>query len=166
MTYDNEKPATIEHVDGYYEARFQRFIEHAQDEVWSMLIEPSKFVLWLAPGEIEPRTGGSAKLDFADSGIIIDSRVSAYEAPALLEYSWSGPGGPLRPLRWEIETVQGGTLLTLTLRSPEDEDIARTCAGWEAHLMMLMAAIEGLPIKFPFAHFMATREIYKQMLAD
>ena len=73
MTYDNEKPATIEHVDGYYEARFQRFIEHAQDEVWSMLIEPSKFVLWLAPGEIEPRTGGSAKLDFADSGIIIDS---------------------------------------------------------------------------------------------
>ena len=60
--------------------------------------------------------------------------------------------------------MENGTRLTLTLRSPEDEDIARTCAGWEAHLMMLMAAIEGLPIKFPFDHFMTTREAYKQMV--
>lgn len=57
--------------------------------------------------------------------------------------------------------MENGTRLTLSLRSPEDEDIARTCAGWEAHLMMLMVAIEGLPIKFPFDHFMATREAYK-----
>ena len=84
----------------------------------------------------------------------------------LLEYSWSGPGEPLRPLRWEIEKLDDGTRLTLSLYSPQDEDIARTCAGWEAHLMMLMAAIEGVPIKFPFDRFMATREAYKQMLAD
>ena len=32
--------------------------------------------------------------------------------------------------------------------------------------MMLMAAIEGLPIKFPFDHFLATREAYRQMVAD
>ncbi|MCP4984130.1 MAG: polyketide cyclase [Gammaproteobacteria bacterium] len=131
-----------------------------------MLTAPSRFVEWLAPGEIELHKGGSAKLDFVDSGIVIDSSVSECEAPRLLEYSWSAPGEPLRPLRWETEKVESGTRLTLTLRSPQDEDIARTCAGWEAHLMMLMAAIEGVPIKFPFDRFMAMREEYKQMLAD
>jgi hypothetical protein len=53
----------------------------------------------------------------------------------------------------------------LTLRIPEDEDIARSCAGWEAHLMMLLAAIEGVPIKFPFERFQATREAYKALIA-
>jgi len=166
MTDDNEALGTIERIDDHYEARLQRVVEHEQDAVWAMLTEPARFVEWLAPGEIELRKGGSAKLDFADSGIVIDSSVSECEAPRLLEYSWSGPGEPLRPLRWETEAVTNGTRLTLTLRSPADEDIARTCAGWEAHLMMLMAAIEGVPIKFPFDHFMATREQYRQMLAD
>jgi uncharacterized protein YndB with AHSA1/START domain len=129
-----------------------------------MLTDPARIVEWLAPGEIELRKGGSAKLDFADSGIVIDSIVSDYEAPRLLEYSWSAPGEPLRPLRWETETVENGTRLTLSLRTPEDGDIARTCAGWEAHLMMLMAAIEGVPIKFPFDRFMSSREKYGQML--
>jgi uncharacterized protein YndB with AHSA1/START domain len=163
MTDANEALGTIERADGYYEARLQRFIEHEQEAVWAMLTDPARMVEWLAPGVIELRKGGSAKLDFADSGIVIDSSVSEFEAPRLLEYSWSGPGEPLRPLRWETEAVENGTRLTLTLRSPEDEDIARTCAGWEAHLMMLMAAIEGVPIKFPFDHFMATREAYKQV---
>ena len=166
MTEENEALGTIERGDGYYEAHLQRVLDHDQEAVWAMLTEPARIVEWLAPGEIELRKGGSAKLDFVDSGIVIDSTVSECEAPYLLEYSWSGPGEPLRPLRWETEQRQDGTRLTLSLRSPEDEDIARTCAGWEAHLMMLMAAIEGVPIKFPFDHFMATREQYRQMLAD
>ena len=166
MTDDNEALGTIELVDDHYEARLQRILDHDQDAVWAMLTDPARIVEWLAPGVIELRKGGSAKLDFADSGIVIDSTVSEYEAPQLLEYSWSGPGEPLRPLRWETEKLNDGTRLTLSLRSPQDEDIARTCAGWEAHLMMLMAAIEGVPIKFPFDRFMATREAYKQMLTD
>jgi hypothetical protein len=68
-------------------------------------------------------------------------------------------------LRWETEAIENGTRLALTLRSPADEDIARFCAGWEAHLMMLMAAIEGIPIKFPFDRFTSTREAYRQILS-
>jgi hypothetical protein len=49
---------------------------------------------------------------------------------------------------------------------PENEDIARACAGWEAHLMMLLAAIEGVPMKFPFERFKSTREAYKAQLAQ
>ena len=67
---------------------------------------------------------------------------------------------------YEIEPVGNDTRLVLTLIVPDDEDIARSCAGWEAHLMMLLAAIEGVPIKFPFERFQATRGEYNKQLAD
>lgn len=58
-----------------------------------------------------------------------------------------------------------GTTLTLILSLPAAEDAARSCAGWEAHLEMLEAALEGVPIKFPFERFKASRETYNQILA-
>ena len=33
------------------------------------------------------------------------------------------------------------TRLTLTLRLPAEEDMARSCAGWATHLEMLIAAL-------------------------
>jgi uncharacterized protein YndB with AHSA1/START domain len=155
---------TIDKQDGYYEARLERELEHDPASVWSMLTEPARIVEWLAPGEIELRKGGAARLNFTDSGIVIDSTVTEFDPPRLLEYSWSGPGEPERPVRWEVHKRGDGALLVLTLRVPEDEDVARSCAGWEAHLMMLLAAIEGVPIKFPFERFQATRKAYNEML--
>lgn len=129
-----------------------------------MLTEPDRMVEWLAPGSIELRRGGAAKLNFTDSGIVIDSVVTAFEPMRLLEYSWSGPGEPERPVRWEIDPAGSGTRLRLTLGIPANEDVARSCAGWEAHLMMLLAAIEGVSIKFPFERFVATRKAYNTKL--
>lgn len=152
--------------DGYVEARLTRSFDHPPAKIWAALTEPDRFVEWLAPGSLASVVGGPARLDFVDSGIVIDSTVSAYEAPRLLEYSWSGPGEPLRPVRWEVEPDDGdGARLTLTLRTPDGEDVARSCAGWEAHLEMLAAALEGVPIKFPFERFKSTREAYKEMVA-
>ncbi len=161
---DNESLGTIRRTGNGFEARLERYLEHDQDAVWAMLTEPDRLVEWLAPGEIELREGGAAKLNFTDSGIVIDSTVTAFDPPRLLEYSWSGPGEPERPLRWETARDGAGTQLTLTLACPADEDIARSCAGWEAHLMMLLAAIEGVPIKFPFERFQSTRAEYNAIL--
>jgi hypothetical protein len=55
-------------------------------------------------------------------------------------------------------------LLTLTVRLPADEDIAKACAGFEAHLDMLAAALEGVPIPFPFERYLAARRAYKDAL--
>lgn len=165
MKRDNEKLGAIERGNGFYKARLERFFAQDQWQVWAMLTDPHRMVEWLAPGRIELRKGGAAKLDFTDSGIVIDSVVSECEPPKLLEYSWSSPGEPNRPVRWETAPDGDGTRLTLTLQIPEGEDIARSCAGWEAHLMMLLAAIEGVPIKFPFERFQATRAAYKESIA-
>jgi hypothetical protein len=83
----------------------------------------------------------------------------------VLEYSWSSPGEPLRPVRWELTADGEGTRLTLALRTPQGEDPGRACAGWEAHLEMLEAALEGVPIKFPFERFKAARDAYREKVA-
>ena len=165
MMGSNESFGIINKSDEYYVATIERQIEHKTEKVWSMLVNSSHLVDWLAPGQIEQHKGGVAKLDFVDSGITIDSKVTAYEEEKLLEYSWSGPGEPERPIRWELRNEGDITKLTLILKCPLDEDIARSCAGWEAHLMMLLAAIEGVPIKFPFERFQETRDVYKQMIS-
>ena len=163
---DNEGLGALSRSNGCLEGRLVRHIDHDPARVWTMLTAPDRIAEWMAPGTIELRQGGAVKINFADSGTIIDSTVSAFEANRLLEYSWSSPGQPVRPVRWELAAADGGTRLTLTVRIPEGEDIARTCAGWEAHLMMLMAAIEGVPIKFPFERFKTTREAYKARAAQ
>ena len=92
------EPITFTKKGDAMEARMSRDFEAAPDEVWTMLTQPASRVQWLAPGEIELKVGGSARLDFVDSGIVIDSQVSALEPGKVLEFSWSGPGEPLRPV--------------------------------------------------------------------
>ena len=154
---------TIRRARGVFEAHFERFVEHDQTTVWAMLTDPARLPEWLAPGELSLREGGPAKLTFQDSGTVINSTVSAIDPPRLIEYSWSGPGEPERPVRWETLRRNSGTRVTLAVRIPDTEDIARTCAGWEAHLQMLLAALDGAPIKFPFDVFKTARESYKAL---
>lgn len=156
--------AEIRRVDGGFRCEFTRDFDHAPQEVWRMLTDPARLPEWLAPGTIEQRIGGRARLDFGDSGIVIDSLVSLCEPDHLLEYSWSGPGEPTRLLTWTLTALLDGCRLTLVLRLPGDDVVDRSCAGWEAHLDMLAAALEGVPIKFPFEVFKSAREAYRGRL--
>ncbi|MBS0409268.1 MAG: SRPBCC family protein [Proteobacteria bacterium] len=159
------EPAVFERRGDTIQASLSLVLDNHMDEVWAALTQPARLVDWLAPGEIELKPGGAAKLDFADSGIVIRSTVSAIEAPKLLEYSWSAPGEPDRPLRWELEPLGAMVRLNLTLTVPASEDAGRSAAGWAAHLEMLAAALAGVPIKFPFEVFKAARDEYREQLA-
>jgi uncharacterized protein YndB with AHSA1/START domain len=165
MYDDAEALAELTRASGYVEARMTRRIEHPPSAVWRMLTDPAMLAQWLAPGRIELRLGGAARLDFADSGTVIDSPVTAFEDGRLLEYSWSHGDEPARPVCWKVEAAGGGTRLTLSQKTPEGEDPGRACAGWEAHLEMLQAALEGVPIKFPFERFKAARDAYRPKVA-
>lgn len=155
---------TIQRAGNRFEARIERTLEHDQDAVWRMLTDSSLLPQWLAPGELSLSKGGAAKLNFPESGTNVESVVTDVQPPRLIEYSWSSPGEPDRPLRWEAIATQDGTRLSLTLRIPDTEDIARTCAGWDAHLEMFAAAMEGVPIKFPFERFKTAREAYRALV--
>jgi len=165
MSLDEVKLGTIRRIGNCVEARIERMLGHDQAEVWKMLTDPGLLPLWLASGNISLSKGGSAKLSFPESGTNVDSVVTDIDPPRMIEYSWSSPAEAQRPLRWEVLPDDGGARLSLTLRIPDNEDIARACAGWEAHLEMLAAAMEGVPIKFPFERFKAAREAYRTLLS-
>lgn len=151
------------HGDGH-QGRLTRQFDHPASKVWGMLTESPLMAQWLSAGTIEQRQGGKVRIDFVDSGIVIDSSVTAFQAGKLLEYSWSSGNEPQRPLRWELAPTAEGTQLTLTVGVPAGEDAAKACAGFEGHLEMLAAALEGVPIKFPFETYMKARAGYKTML--
>lgn len=164
MAEGNIRIGTIERVDGGYKGRLERTIGHDREAVWHKITDQHSLHEWLAPGSIELRPGGPVHIDFIDSGITIDSTVLELDVPRLIEYSWSSGNEPQRPLRWELEPVAGGTRLVLTVSVPSDEDPAKACAGFEAHLEMLLAALEGVPIAFPFKDYVAAREAYQKQL--
>ena len=165
MSWTDEDLGTLEPVEGGTRARLERFVDHTPEAVWAALTDPAQLPQWLAPGEIELRKGGAARLNFIDSGIVIDSIVTDVEPLRVVEYSWSGPGEPDRPLRWEVIPEGEGVRIALTVKVPDGEDVAKACAGFVTHLEMLHAALEGVPIKFPFERYRSAREAYKARLA-
>ena len=156
---------TFEREPGFVAATTTRRLNHPAEAVWRMIAEPARLAEWLAPGRIEPRVGGAARLDFEGSGTVIESEVSAFEDGRLVAFSWSRPGEPQRPVRIALAPAGAATDVTLTVKTPDGEDPARAAAGWAAHLAMLEAALAGAPIGFPFETFQAAREAYKAQVA-
>lgn len=164
MCEDQSPLGQLRKTENGFEGVLTRVFGHDRAAVWRMLVEPVAIAQWLAPGTIVWREGGAVRIDFVDSGIVIESTVTAFEPQQLLSYSWSSGDEPERPLRWELADAPGGTQLTLTVGVPANEDAAKACAGFEGHLDMLAAALEGVPIKFPFERFLAARSAYQDML--
>lgn len=146
--------------------RLERETEHAPEQVWQMLTDSVCLGQWLAPGSLEPRKGGRILVDFGNSGTPIDCHIQAWEPNRLLSYSWSAGDAPERPLTWELRPLDEGTLLALTLSLPLDDLVAISCAGWDSHLEMLMAALEGISISFPAARFREARSVFERMVQE
>lgn len=150
---------------GAFEGKLSRVYEgHTRAEVWKFLTVPASMAQWLAAGTIELRVGGAVNIDFHDSGVVIASHVTELDPERVLTYSWSNGKDPERPLRWQLDDDPAGVKLTLTVHTPANEDPGKACAGFEGHLEMLGAALEGVPIKFPFDVFLAARTAYRGQL--
>lgn len=153
-------------ADGRHEGRMTRVYEgHGPGEIWAMLTEPAHIAQWIAPGHIELKVGGEVRIDFEDSGSAIHSTVQELEPGRLLAYSWSQGKDPQRPLRWEVDEVDGNGRLSLTAIIPAGEDVAKACAGFDAHMEMLAGALEGVPMKFPYQMYVAARNAYNAEVA-
>lgn len=161
---EKESWGTLSRANGRITVHLQRRIDHTADRVWEMLTDSVYLGNWLAPGEIEQREGGTVKIDFGKSGTPIDCKVRSIRPGRLLEYSWSAAGEPERPIRWELTRRGQCTLLELTLDLPDDERVAVSCAGWDAHLEMLMAALEGINIHFPADRFRQARAVFSELV--
>ncbi|KPQ03180.1 SRPBCC domain-containing protein [Marinobacter sp. HL-58] len=166
MPATNEAWGELSRQGGRVSAKLKRRTDHSPAKVWAMLTNPVNLANWLAPGTVEQWQGGAVKIDFGQSGSAIDSYVRAIRPERLLEYSWSAGNEPQRPIRWNLVPDDEGTTVELTLLLPDDDRVAISCAGWDAHLEMLMASLEGIHIHFPADRFREARAAFDLMVEE
>lgn len=115
--------------------------------VFSYLIDPEKFVLWMGvAAQIDPRPGGAFRLD-VDGEHVASGRYEVVEPPSRIVLSWGWEGSPEVPpasstveitLRAEGET----TLLRLRHTGlPNEEQRASHRQGWEQYTGRLKAVV-------------------------
>ncbi|PRY02332.1 SRPBCC domain-containing protein [Allonocardiopsis opalescens] len=124
-------------VDGGFELRFVRdLIWIPLDQAWSLLVEGA-----------EPRVGGEPPLR-AVNDTEAAGRVTAAEAPRVLEYEWTGADGTAAGrVRWEFghdPAVGTHVVLTQTVPAHLAGLRAAALARWHIHLESFFAATRGV----------------------
>lgn len=133
-------PATI---SGRSTLTFVRHLPGPIERVWAYLTESAFLAKWFSRGVVPDRVGGNVQFDMGATG-----RITAYEPPRLLEYTWNEEESSCGPVadalvRWELAEDGDRVRLTLThSRLPENEVLAHG-AGWQAFLQRLSACIDG-----------------------
>jgi uncharacterized protein YndB with AHSA1/START domain len=137
--------------------RIQRRLPGPIERVWSYLTDGELRRQWLASGSMPPQAGDTFELvwrndDLSSSpaerpdGFSAESRAVCQllelDAPRRLRYLWPDVG----EVCFELEPLADEVLLTVTHHRLSGERlILNVCAGWHAHLAVLVALLEGTP---------------------
>ena len=133
----------------------QRRLPGPIERVWSYLTDSDLRRQWLTSGTMNLQPGASFELVWRNDelsssaaerpdGFSAESRATCpcgeVEPPRRMRYVWPGVG----EVSIELETVGDEVMLTLTHRQlMGDRLILNVCAGWHAHLVLLVAHLEG-----------------------
>lgn len=135
--------------------RIQRLLPGPIERVWSHLCDSDLRRLWLASGTMTLQPGATFELVWRNDelsasaaerpeGFGAESRATCQfmevDAPRCMRYLWPGVG----EVSIELAPVGDEVMLTLTHRQLVGERlILNVCAGWHAHLELLVAHLEG-----------------------
>lgn len=135
--------------------RIQRRLPGPIERVWSYLSDSDLRRQWLASGTMSLQPGASFELVWRNDelsasaaerpdGFSAESRATCQfvevEPPRRMCYIWPGVG----EVSIDLESVGDEVMLTLTHRQLVGERlILNVCAGWHAHLELLVAHLEG-----------------------
>ena len=131
--------ATLQDEQGRTVLRFERTLQHPPERVWRALTEVDDLRAWHpSPFELEPEVGGAVKFLAPDGAAFGDGRVTEYDPPRALAYTW---GEDL--LRWALQPHDDGCLLVLTHTFDDHYKAARDAAGWTICLANLERRLAG-----------------------
>ena len=121
-----------------------RELRHSPEKVWKALTDPAQLREW-APFEADAnlgKAGATVKLTTvgAPKPHVTETKVTRADAAKVLEYAWGG-----NEVRWELETLGGGTRLTLWAKI-DRRFISMGAAGWHVCLDVLDRLLDGTPI--------------------
>lgn len=144
--------------------RFERLLPGPIERVWAYLTESDKRGKWLASGKTEPQVGGLVELNFRhadlspkddpipekykhmEDGTGFTGRVTQYDPPRLLSYTWGEETGEESEVTFELTPKEDDkVLLVLTHRRLGDDSdlLISVASGWHTHLGILVDRLNG-----------------------
>jgi uncharacterized protein YndB with AHSA1/START domain len=171
-------------VVGPQTVRLERILPGPVERVWEYLTDSEKRGKWLASGELEPRVGGRVELKFLHSslsphveetperfkkyecGVGFVGRVTRYEPPRLLSYTWAGEKeGEDSEVTFELSPQGEKVLLTIThVRLADPTTQADVASGWHAHTGILLDNLEGKTPRPFWSTWLALEQEYKKRI--
>ncbi len=156
------------------------------ERVWSYLVDSDKRGTWLAAGAMEPRLGGRVELNFLHSTLSRETayperykkmegghrmigRVTRWEPPHALAYTWGGMGDHESEVTFELSARgEKKTLLVITHRRLRGRgEMISVASGWDTHVGILIDTLNGdEPRGFWSTHEKRAAEYEKQTPAD
>lgn len=164
--------------------QFERLLPGPIERVWAYLTESDKKAKWLAAGDIEPRVGGEVELRFKHDnlspkddpipekykhlkeGTYFTGRVTKYDPPHLLSYTWGEETGDESEVTFELTPEGDEVRLTLTHRRLGDDrdTLISVASGWHTHLGILINRLnEQEPKGFWTVHNRMEKEYEKRL---
>ncbi|PWV44433.1 SRPBCC family protein [Nocardiopsis sp. L17-MgMaSL7] len=148
--------------EGEFRIRFERVLAHAPGRVWAWIAEPERLERWLPGCVIDARVGGAVRFDFGDEGTatgVVTEAVPPGDRGVLV-HSWRWEGVPDSVVRWTLEPVAEGTLLTLVHSELAPDPAPDFATGWHVMLDALALAAEGEPTEGAWAALGEVAEFY------
>lgn len=165
--------------------QFERLLPGPIERIWDYLTKSELKAKWFSAGDVEPRVDGKVELKFKHSdlsenddpipekyknmedGPYFEGRVTKWDPPHLLSYTWGEETGEESEVTFElIPKEDGKVLLILTHRRlGDDPDILISVAsGWHTHLGILVDRMNGQePKRFWTVHNRMEKEYGKQL---
>lgn len=142
--------------------RFVRLLPGPIERVWSYLVEADKRAKWLCGGETELAIGGNVDMFFNNASlssrtdierpdkykdmpecVSFSGSVTRCEPPHVLAHTWVFESESSE-VCYELTTVEDKVQLVLThTRLDNAEMMLSVCAGWHAHLDILIDVLDG-----------------------
>ena len=164
--------------------RVERLLPGPIERVWQYLTDAELRAQWLAGGEIEPRVDGRVELVFNNSTLTEDDdpppakyaqyagesrmggRITEFDPPHVLAYTWGEPDDSHSHVRFELDTKGAQVRLVVThSRLATRDGMLSVAGGWHAHLDILRDRLNGrTPDGFWRSHTRLEAE-YAQRLA-
>lgn len=125
------------------------YLQASREVVWDYLTQPDKLAIWFHAPKTPLKQGKPLEMFGTESGDkLIWGEVKTARAPEYLEYSFTVKpmGDAVSTVKWTLETVAGGTRLSLEhIGLPQGADaFGLTLAldkGWDDHISRMRADI-------------------------
>lgn len=141
--------------DGEY-ARlwFQRRLPHPPEKVWKAITDPAQVKQWFmaSSARVDGKVGGVHESVAGPAQIYAQGKILVWDPPRVYEYEWKTaprqeiPKGEDAVVRWELQSVPGGTLLTLEHRHLTKGTATGFAPGWHTFLDRMDAMLAGEPM--------------------